>query len=80
MFNAFVYIFSRMVSKSRLMTIALIRASHFLSLIGLMFHVFGRILSIIFLTNWPLGKGLTGHVFEKRNDFTLFGEGELVMH
>ena len=61
------------------MTIALIRVSLFLSLIGLMFHVFG-ILSIIFLTNCPLGKGLTGHVFEKKNDFTLFGEGELVMH
>ena len=61
------------------MTIALIRVSLFLSLIGSMFHVFG-ILSIIFLTNWPLGKGLIGHVFEKRNDFTLFGEGELAMH
>ena len=62
------------------MTIALIRVYLFLPLIGLMFHVFGRILSIIFLTNWPLGKGLIGHVFEKRNDFTLFREGELAMH
>ena len=62
------------------MTIALIHVSLFLSLIGLMFHVFGRIHSIIFLTNWPLGKGLIGHVFEKRNDFTLYGEGELAMH
>ena len=74
--NAFVFIFSRMISQSRLMTIALIRVSLFLSL---MFHVFG-ILSIIFLTNRPLGKGLIGHVFEKRNDFTLFGEGELALH
>ena len=61
------------------MTIALIRVSVFLSLIGLMFDVFGM-LSIICLTNWPGGKRLIGHVFEKRNDFTLYGEGELAMH
>ena len=54
------------------MTIALIRVSLYLSLIyniGLMFGV----LSIIFLTNWPLGEGLTSHVFVKGTDYTLFG-------
>ena len=30
------------------------------------------VLSIIFLTDWPLGEGLTGHVFVERTDYTLF--------
>ena len=31
------------------------------------------VLSIIFLTDWPLGEGLTGHVCVKGTDYTLFG-------
>ena len=30
------------------------------------------VLAIIVLTDWPLGEGLTGHVFVKRTDHTLF--------
>ena len=31
------------------------------------------VLSIIFLIDWPLVEVLTGHVFVKRTDYSLFG-------